>query len=393
MKANRLRAGAVTLLVAASLTAGAQETAWTPEARQRLLEGLAAPSSAVARQRLALALEAEQRMAVGDTTAAQAALDSLAGQLHSPDVELALVRNDMQAGEYRRALNSVAHAAGAHLEVSTGTALYAWLLQLGGQGAVASRTLAQALESAPHDAVLLETRSALAAPWPLPGPLLLSAPGRFAPYAFDLDGRASGGGPAAAAVASATLASDGRHAYVPRQALDGAVRIQVRNGLGQTVSAVVDPSLAHPGLALLTLGARLPTAPGQGRVTSSPYAGGPAYMVEYAPDPAALPAWPVLRPGFFGRLLLLPGDRLLGIDAPPGPRGGPVFDASGRLAGIACPGLDQRDHLVSILELEDAANAVRGVAPAPAPEKPAALPIDGVYEAALRTALQVLVTR
>jgi hypothetical protein len=196
-----------------------------------------------------------------------------------------------------------------------------------------------------------------------------------------------------AAVASATLAADGRHAFVPLHAVDGARQIALRNGLGQTVTAVVDPTRVQSGLAVLTLDAGLPTAAGLNRVPVAPFAGGPAYMVEYGTDTEGTPAWPILRSGFFGRFLLRPGDRLLGIDAPAGARGGPVFDAAGQIAGVAVIGADPRDHLVSIFELEALLNRRLGAVPTAATEKSAARPIDSIYEGALRTALQVLVTR
>ena len=58
--------------------------------------------------------------------------------LHAPDTEAAQVRAHMQAGDYRRALAFGAHAASAHRrDWPAGTALYAWLLQAGGQAAAA----------------------------------------------------------------------------------------------------------------------------------------------------------------------------------------------------------------------------------------------------------------
>ncbi len=53
----------------------------------------------------------------------------------------------MQAGEYRRALSFGAHAAGAHRDFPAATALYAWLLYVGGQDAFAARRLDAALAS------------------------------------------------------------------------------------------------------------------------------------------------------------------------------------------------------------------------------------------------------
>ena len=74
-----------------------------------------------------------------------------------------------------------------------------------------------------------------------------------------------------------------------------------------------------------------------------PFAGSPGYVVEYSFGNGASM---LLRQGFFGRGLAASGEQLLGIDTPPGPRGGPVFDAAGRLAGVALPHADGRDRLL-----------------------------------------------
>src|SRR5262245_50357527 len=57
---------------------------------------------------------------------------------HAADAEIGLVRAYMQAGEYRRALNFAAHTAGAHPDPA-GKAIYAQLLDAGGQDAIAAR--------------------------------------------------------------------------------------------------------------------------------------------------------------------------------------------------------------------------------------------------------------
>ena len=69
-----------------------------------------------------------------------------------------------------------------------------------------------------------------------------------------------------------------------------------------------------------------------------------------------------------------------------------MFDNAGRLAGVAIAGADQRDHLISILDLD----ALLPSAPEAdaAGAKPAITqPMDAIYEGALRTALQVLIAR
>jgi tetratricopeptide (TPR) repeat protein len=309
----------------------------------------------------------------------------LALQLHSPDVELALVRSYMQAGDYRRALAFCAHTAGAHREIGAGAALYAWLLQMGGQAARAHEVLEAALKLSPEDADLLEARAALAQPWPQPGPRLMRAPQRFAPYAWGAP--ADDPPPSAAVVGTATLSADGRHAFVPAAMLQGPGHVWLRNGLGQTVTAERASTEAPAGVAVLDLRSPLPPSAGLAQAPREPFAGAPAYVAEYAnrPGPEALPAWPTLRVGFFGRPLLARGERLLGVELPSGGRGGPVFDAQGRWAGIAFLGADGRDRMISALELAPIGGQVNS-----ATGPTAALPWDAVYEIAQRMSLQVL---
>ena len=81
------------------------------------------------KERAALLDAAEAALARGDTEAALAGFERAAGMLHAPDTEMGLVRSQMQAGQYRRALAFAAHTAGAHLEAPAASALYAWLLR------------------------------------------------------------------------------------------------------------------------------------------------------------------------------------------------------------------------------------------------------------------------
>ncbi|MBC7940409.1 MAG: hypothetical protein H7Z19_11695 [Chitinophagaceae bacterium] len=109
-----------------------------------------------------------------------------------------------------------------------------------------------------------------------------------------------------------------------------------------------------------------------------------------SPAPDAQAAWPLLQQGFFGRPLMAADDRLLGIDLTPGPRGGPVFDARGHLVGMAVPGADGRDRLVSIDVMTRHGPGIPDVAPAAAGAGER-VPVDRLYETGLRMALQVLV--
>ena len=103
---------------------------------------------------------AEAALARGDTDAALAGFERAAGMLHAPDTEMGLVRSQMQAGQYRRALAFAAHTAGAHLEAPAASALYAWLLRVGGQEAYARQVLDAAAQRSAGNEVLGATQRA-----------------------------------------------------------------------------------------------------------------------------------------------------------------------------------------------------------------------------------------
>ncbi|CAD5372544.1 conserved exported hypothetical protein [Rubrivivax sp. A210] len=389
--AAALLSGAAALFLAAP--AAAQVPAWSLEAQRRLTAGAGTNIARDLAERQRLAQLGEERLAAADVEGAQAAFDRAAAMVHSADIELGLVRSYMQAGDYRRALTFVSHTAGAHRQVPGGTALYVWLLEIGGQGVVARRFLRDALERWPEDGALLAAKALLDGPQALPEGVLMAPPLRAAPYAAPADDL-----PAGARVAgTALLMGDGRLALVPAATLagvragpSGTGRVWLRNALGATVAATVSPLPDTPALALLHLAAPLPALPTLPTPPRPPFAGSPAYTVEYSAAADGTAAWPRLRLGFLGRPLAAAGDRLLGIDLPPGPRGGPVFDAQGRLAGLAVPGGDGRDRLVDPEALARAAGL-------PLPPVGEALPggeraaVDSVYEVGMRLALQVLV--
>ena len=112
----------------------------------------------------------------------------------------------------------------------------------------------------------------------------------------------------------------------------------------------------------------------------------------------------MLRTGFLGGVLAgstgSTPQRLLGIDMPHGSRlgpgggtrGGPVFDAAGRLLGLSLPGLPGKpgapDRLVTASALpKDLREALARPAPRDADARSS---IDKIYEASLKTALQVI---
>lgn len=240
--------------------------------------------------------DGEHLLSLGDVQAARQALDRAAMMLHAPDTEAALVRTQMQAGEYRQALAFAAHAAGAHRrEWPAGTALYVWLLRLGGQGVVAQRMLDEALTLAPDDAALLALRAQLLRPWPHVNGPLRAPPLQLAPYSV---GELAP--PGARAAGTALLLGSGTAALVPTALLQGGGRLQdrlwLRNGLGQTVAASEVSRDEALGLSLLRLAAALPVAHLR-LVPRVPFGGAAASMIEFGSADAAA-AWPLLRQGF-----------------------------------------------------------------------------------------------
>ena len=330
-------------------------------------------------RRAQLLAQAEALLARRDAAAALQAFESAGLQLHAADAELGVVRCMMQQGEYRRALAFAAHTAGAHQDEAGGAALYAWLLHAGGQGALARGVLQQARDRDGQQPLLAAVSRELARPWPIAQGPLLVAPSRLAPYANPVRARV---------VCSATLVRGGRSALLPASRVREGARYWVRNGLGDTVAARASARVPNLGLAELLLDAPLPAADVR-LAARDPFPGSVAFAVEYAPHPAGLPAWPLLKPGFVGAALPQDGLRALGVALPAGsPRGGPVFDRHGALCGIA---LNQGhlDRLVGVARLR--AWSGSGL-PAPNGDDagPAAMGLDAVYELGLRVALQVL---
>ena len=367
---------------------------FSEQARRRLNGAAVGTLEPFERERAGLLDEAERQLEAGQAGAALELLERAALMRHAADTELAIVRAQMAAGHYRRALASCAHTAGAHREQGAGAALYAWLLHVGGQEVVARRLLAEALERTPADTLLRHTREQIESDWPLAGDLLRQGPWHAAPLPF-----ASGladAAPAGLRVAgTAVLLMSGREALLTSTATHRAGgAIWLRNGLGQTTSVASSrPAGDLEGdldLHLLELREPLPP-PGWPGAAREPFAGSPGCMVEYAADLLGRAAWPLLRQGFFAGIPGTLPSRPLGLETPRGPRGGPVLDAAGRLAGIAIAAVEPAgvDRLIGLPRLREALGARL-----PDPAHPGPAPRVGpevAYEHSLRGALQVLV--
>ncbi len=310
---------------------------------------------------------------------------------HAADTEIALVRAYMQSGAYRRALAFAAHTAGAHLDVADGAALYAWLLYIGGQPAIAQRLLLDTEARLPGSSLLKSVQGQLRSGMPRATPELLAWPYRMAPYSTlnVLPARAR-------VLGTGLLLEGGKHALVPLALVSRSGKVWLRNGLGQLVEARLARRTAL-GIALLSLNQALPTPENMLVSSTAAFPGSVGFAVEYVAATDAAPAWPILKTGFLGGVMPGTDEQKLGIDMPPGPRGGPVFDVSGRLTGLALPAVAGRsDRIVPVSQLSGALTsiasqhaAVRLGTAAPTGAAPKAA-VDQVYERSLKIALQVI---
>lgn len=320
------------------------------------------------------------------------AFERAASILHAADTEIALVRTYMQYGQYRRALAAGAHTAGAHLDVVGGSALYAWLLHMGAQTAVAQRLLTEAQTRMPGDTNIEQVRQQLNGGTPLATGDLLNPPTRLAPYGVTQEL------PAAARVqGSAVLLPGGAQALVPLSLLPKPAKrakLWLRNGLGLLAEGTVVKGLPAAGLALVKLSHALPVPDDYWIADTEAFPGSPGYAVEYVTSPKTAknvaPAWPILRLGFLGGMVTPTGtDRLLGIDMPAGPLGGPVFGSAGQLIGVALKGKSgAADQLVTVSRLQKAIGQPLGASMQKS--APTTSTADRIYENGLKVSLQVI---
>jgi hypothetical protein len=345
------------------------------------------PNAARMLERTQLLARGEAALVRSDTDAALAALEAAANILHAADTEMGLVRAYMQTGQYRRALAFGAHTAGAHLDEAGGSALYAWLLHIGGQTVFAQRLMAQAQARTPSHPLLASVRQQLQTNAPLASGTLLQAPVRMAPY-----GSRTGLPAAARVVASGLLIDKGRRALVPIASLGASPKLWVRNGMGQLSAAHVERKLDDVQLAVLTLSKPLPSDEDFTLAPSNAFPGSVAYAVEYVPSGDATPRWPMLRTGFVGDAIDNGQSRQLNISLPPNPHGGPVLDAAGRLIGLAISYSGAPDRIVLTYEIHKRLGVLLGAIPRPTTSI-ARVSVDQIYESALRSSLQVVVGR
>ena len=328
--------------------------------------------------------DAEAALSHREVIEAEVLFGRAANIQHAADTEIGLVRTYMQAGAYRRALAFGAHTAGAHLDVLGGSALYAWLLQLGGQQAIAQRLINDTLARHPDSAFMLAVAKQLSSERPLADTSLQIPPTRLAPYGDNTglpkNARVAGG---------AVLLSDGRQAIAPLVLIPASGKVWVRNGLGQLSQARILRRHAGLGIAVLTLEQALPVAGELQSHTGPVFPGSAGYALEYVANATADAAWPMMSIGFLGAPSGTGKQLALGIALKDGSGGGPVFDANGRLLGIAVSRHPQSPpDLVTVRDLQTVLG--KPLAP-PAPSGVAARAVlDQMYEAGLLIGLQLI---
>ena len=372
------------------------------EAGGQAVRDAGAASPAQLQERADLLKAGEAALSRLDVNAALDAFERAALILHAADTEIALVRTYMQGGNYRRALAFGAHTAGSHLDVIGGFTLYAWLLHVGGQPALAQRLLAGSESRMPGNPVVAAVQQQLRSNQPVATGQLLAPPTRLAPY-----GDSKGLPDNARVTGTALLLPSGTGALLPLYLWPRSGKLWLRNGLGQLVKARIDKKFVDLKLALVRLDGPLPVPEDLQVASAEAFPGSPGFAVEYVSTPDAAPAWPVLRIGFLGGTKGDSNERLLGIDMPAGPRGGPVFDGSGRLIGLALQGSSGTastpgaapvgdDRLIPVPQLRKALSEaiaseqlIAQDIPSPARPRPRGL-VDKIYESSLKTSLQVI---
>ncbi|MDP4302450.1 hypothetical protein [Leptothrix discophora] len=339
---------------------------------------------------------AEDLLRAGDAPGALAAWEALALREHSADIELGIVRSQMQDGELRRATTFSAHTAGVHRQDVAGSAVYGWLLALGGQRAAARQRVDAALQRHPDAALLQAVRERIDQPHPALGAGMRELPHRLAPLSTGVVPDRP-----VQAVASALLLGDGAQALLPADRLLADQPVWLRDGLGRTVRGWPLDDDA-PVLRRFRLDPPLPPPPALQLAARDPFPGSPALSVLHGPSPDGEPAWPWLNQVFLG-LPDAQGRRPLGLVDPQALVGGPVFDLSGVLVGVALGRADGTLLLrpASALSVwrERAGWGHAGPVTGPGTGTPggaapvARLPYDEVHERALRLTLQVLQPR
>jgi hypothetical protein len=335
--------------------------------------------------REALLRQAEGLLANLQAPQALVLFERAALMAHSCDTEMGIVRAHMQAGHYQRAIAFAAHAAGAHVDEVEATALYAWLLWVGGQQAMALRLLEDAQARMTDSPVLASVQRRLKSSMPL-----APAPARIGTAAFRLHpyGRTAGMTKGAKVIGTGLLCDAGRRALVPLNTLRNAsANLWVRTALGDCSKAVVERRGPVNGVAVVRLAEAIKNGPDPLFSIRAAFPGSIGYVVDFVPSAQGAPAWPLLKSGFLGMSLTGASEttRSINVGPPDGPSGGAVFDKNGVVVGMALPNhqIILSSELLRILGLQSAETSAM-VSKMPSRNS------DQIYEQSLRCVAQII---
>jgi hypothetical protein len=324
---------------------------------------------------------------------------------HSAHVEQHLLRAQMQGGHYRQALAFAAHVAQAH-DAPSGAAWHARLLALGGQQALAAQAQARAAAlAATHNAGNGHDHRRDHHHGHGDDESNSDNPETWKPEAH-------GDTPSAQAqlISAGTLLADGKHVLVPASLLPTQGRVWVRDGLGQTreawrlvAAANANTAVTRPALAVAVLVVKQPYTgvPPLVAAHRPAHAGAPALVMRHAAQPGAQAAWPQMHTQFLA--MPQPPTQTPSVARQPSQAlpGGPVFDARGTWLGVTVPGL-RDDSLLPAGAIDGQSltgvqvESIR-VQPVAAPTqinstaRASRMPLDELYERAMRNTVQVLV--
>jgi hypothetical protein len=135
--------------------------------------------------------------------------------------------------------------------------------------------------------VLRQGQASLLTSWPTAVGVLAEGPWRAAPYAWGATVPA-----AARVVGSGVLLASGRAALVPTSLLSETQRIWLRNGLGQTVEAMIEQRLDPVPLTLLQLTQPLATPSDSKVAVREPFGGVQATRLNMRLKLATMPPGP-----------------------------------------------------------------------------------------------------
>lgn len=347
-----------------------------------LIPGVSATVDAEALDGSAILQAAERALAGGEPERAEQLFEQAAHSgANEAEAELGMVRAQLSAGEYRKALAFATLVAGEHRESADATAMLAWLEFLGGQQARARTRIDGMAAQAGYVGLARIVRDRLHALAEHPQAATLGTAAGLDPVP-----RATGARETLRASGTGIITGEGAHVITARRAQTAGGTFVVRNALGEVWEAVLDAGRSTSEVVLLALranGGRPPPSVPPGRAVP----GSPCFVVLFPRADGNEPRWPILYAGLLGRLEARSVVSLLSPLA--SVADGVAFDAAGRLIGFvgAVPGETGAGSTPRVV-LVDGSLAATAVPPGDV-ARPPGLPMGEVYERALRSVVTV----